>query len=172
MKNKSRITKFFLLSCFLFMVGCGDKSQLQKLHDDIDKIKINATKQVKKTALVELQPPEPASYQVANLRSPFESSMNNKQVGFTHPLQAFSLNVLRFKGTVIQPDHTWAFVLTPDNKLYKVKVGDWIGDHYGKIINIFSDRIEIDEQVLDDKNFPNGAQSTHRIVTLQLKDES
>ncbi len=96
-----------------------------------------------------LQFPPPVSYQPKTTRSPFEESSALQQDLQAHPLQAFPLNALQFKGTVTQNGQSQAYVMAPDNKLYEINVGDVIGDHYGKITHIYPDHIEIEEPALN-----------------------
>ena len=93
--------------------------------------------------------PKPVVFETNSSRSPFEAAedttvrnaANSSQIAM-HPLEGFTLSALKFKGTVTQGTQTLAFILAPDNKLYQVKLGDIIGDHYGKIIHIYADRID------------------------------
>lgn len=113
------------------------------------------------------KPPIPISYQASGLRTPFEltEAMAGDKSSDMHPLQAYSLAMLRFVGTVSEDDTTSAYILTPDNKVYPVKNGDIIGNHHGNIISIHPDHIEVMEKDIDDAKRP-----VQRLVTLQLKD--
>jgi Tfp pilus assembly protein PilP len=114
------------------------------------------------------QPPPPVVFQTNSGRSPFESQGETVKVAnpaslSLHPLQGYALSALKFKGTVTQNNEIFAFILAPDDKLYQIKLGDIIGDHYGKIIHIYPNRLEVLEKVA-----PN--QAATRTVTLQRKD--
>jgi type IV pilus assembly protein PilP len=157
----------------LMLSGCGERKQLRELQKYVAQLKQNNTQQPKKESLLkDLHQPAPVTYTAANMRSPFSASSSTSSSSRAlskHPLQNFQLAQLHFKGTVTEGENTWAFVLAPDNKLYQVKLGDLIGDHYGKIISISETSLVVQEQV--DQLVPIGKPNT-KIVTLQLKGPS
>lgn len=110
--------------------------------------------------------PTPVSYQSARLRSPFETTQAVTKEGRANPLQAYPVTMLRFAGTVSGTNETMAYVLTPDNMVWQVRVGDRIGDHAGKIIAIDQGQITVMEMDQEAGKAPTG-----RKVTLQLRDE-
>jgi type IV pilus assembly protein PilP len=151
----------------LLLVSCGSNRHIRDLQQFVANLNTSAAATVIKA---KFQPPPPVTFEITSGRSPFEPSSEtikatNPGLVSLHPLQGYALTALKFKGTVIQDNITLAFLLAPDDKLYQVKLGDIIGDHYGKIIHIYPDRIEVAEQALD-----NTKQMTTRIVTLQRKD--
>lgn len=153
----------------LFLSGCGDNQYVQDLKSYLEELKKSVAKHKKKTDITKIPAPKPVEYQPKVIRSPFETSIPTSGKGaITNPLQAFPLSTLIFKGTLSQGTIILGYVLAPDNKLYQVKLGDMIGDHYGKIIKIYPDRIEIQEAVEDASGI--AMHTTQRIVTLQLKD--
>jgi type IV pilus assembly protein PilP len=52
-------------------------------------------------------------------------------------------------GTVKMKSDLWGLVRSADKTVYRVKVGNYIGQNYGKIIRISSDKIELMEIVPD-----------------------
>jgi type IV pilus assembly protein PilP len=160
-----------IIAAALTVSGCSERKKLRDLEQYVAQLKQSSQLPQKASLLKDLQPPTPVTYTAANARSPFEvaSASGGGHSNSKHPLQNFPIGQLHFKGTVNQGNSTWAFVLAPDNKLYQVKLGDMIGDHYGKIVSISETRIEIQEQV--DQLIPLGKPNT-RIVTLQLKGPS
>lgn len=81
-----------------------------------------------------------------------------------NPLLRYPIRSLQFVGTIVKNKHISAYIMTPDNKVYSVNLGDVIGDSYGKITKINNDHIEILEQT------NKLGKPTERIVTLLLKD--
>jgi len=68
-------------------------------------------------------------------------------------LEAYSLDSLRMVGTVNAKMGLWALVKASDGTVYRVKVGNYMGKNYGKIIRIVSDKIEVMEMVSDKPGF-------------------
>jgi type IV pilus assembly protein PilP len=172
LSNYRKYLLLVLITSSLLLSGCGERKQLRELQKYVAQLKQNNPQQPKKESLLkDLNQPAPVTYSAANMRSPFSasSSSGSSHVESRHPLQNFQLVQLHFKGTVTEGDNTWAFVLAPDNKLYQVKLGDMIGDHYGKIISISQTSLVVQEQI--DQLIPVGKPNT-KIVTLQLKGPS
>jgi type IV pilus assembly protein PilP len=168
--NKNTLAIILLIGLGL-LNGCSSNRHvrdLQKYVEDLHKSLVSSTENVKPVAL---KFPAPVTFQANSERSPFEQIGESSTVDVAaspdHPLQNYSTSALKFKGTVTQSNSMIAFILAPDSKLYQVKLGDIIGKHYGKIVKIYPDRIEIEEKITD-----NAKLTTTRIVTLQLKDES
>jgi type IV pilus assembly protein PilP len=168
MQNNRHFRLLFILwAATLLLLACDHQKDLQDLRSYLSERTKSVIKNTKKTEIAELKTPTPVTYNANNLRSPFDTSSSNNKNIMAHPLQAFPLSALRFKGTASQNNETDAFILSPDNKIYQVKIGDIIGDHYGKITKIYPDRIEVEEITVGEAGHP-----TPHIVTLQLKDAS
>lgn len=66
------------------------------------------------------------------------------------PLEEFPLDALRLVGSITRPGKPLrALVKDPKDTVYTVKVGDHIGQNYGVVTKITSDRVEIRELVQD-----------------------
>jgi Tfp pilus assembly protein PilP len=164
--NSRKIILSLLLSSAMLLSACDSDRHIHDLKKYVDDTQISAAKSQTISAAAQLHFPTPATYTANGARSPFEESSANLTISQSHPLQSYPLANLKFKGTVTQGKSILAFILAPDNKLYQVTIGDIIGDHYGKITNIYQNHIEIEEQVTD-----NASQTTStRLVTLQLKE--
>ena len=64
------------------------------------------------------------------------------------PLEAFPLDSMTMVGSVQRRGRPFA-LLKVDNLLYQVKLGDYLGQNYGKIIKITEDEISLREIVQD-----------------------
>ncbi len=64
-------------------------------------------------------------------------------------LEAFPLDGLRMVGTIDMKSSLWGLVKASDGTIYRVKVGNYVGKNYGKVIRIVSDKIELMEIVPD-----------------------
>lgn len=63
------------------------------------------------------------------------------------PLEAFPLSALRMRGVVQMQGDRLALVAAPDGVVYKVRVGNFMGTHYGRITAIQEHAIELRETV-------------------------
>jgi type IV pilus assembly protein PilP len=169
MMKKEKYIIVLLLVVSLFLTGCAQRRHMRELEQYVAKLKADAANNSVKP-LTGLETPIPVIYTAKNLRSPFETSMSTKShIAGESPLQTYPMAALDFKGTVTEGDKTWGFIETPDKKLYQVKLGDMIGDHYGKITDISPSSIVIKEKT--DQVLPLG-KINYRIVTLRLKEPS
>lgn len=64
-------------------------------------------------------------------------------------LEQFSLDTLRMVGTLEMKKDLWGLVRTNDGTIHRVRVGNYMGKNFGKIIRITEDRIELMEIVPD-----------------------
>ena len=67
----------------------------------------------------------------------------------TEELERFALDSLRMVGSVEQHSEQWALVRDPDGVIHRVKAGNYVGDNYGKILDVSEHRIQILEKVSD-----------------------
>lgn len=63
------------------------------------------------------------------------------------PLEAFPLDGLKFVGILKEGSQLWALISTPSKKVVPVKVGNYMGLNYGRIISIKSNEIKLEETV-------------------------
>lgn len=63
------------------------------------------------------------------------------------PLEAFPLSALRMKGVVQVQRDRFALVAAPDGVVYKVRVGNYMGTHYGRVMAVHERAIEVKETV-------------------------
>jgi len=60
-------------------------------------------------------------------------------------LEQYELDSLRMVGTLQNKEDLWAIVKDPEGTVHRVRVGNYIGRNFGKIINISEDGIELRE---------------------------
>jgi type IV pilus assembly protein PilP len=60
-------------------------------------------------------------------------------------LEQFGLDQLAMVGSVIDSNVNYALIKVKEGSVYKVKVGDYIGQNYGKITRITERRVDFDE---------------------------
>ena len=66
-------------------------------------------------------------------------------------LEGHPLDSLRMVGTLEQGSDGWGIVLGRDGTVYRVQVGNYMGQNYGKIIAVLEDRIELEERARDNR---------------------
>lgn len=137
-----------ITSLSLLLTGCDDNENLKGLQHQMKQTKetiIATTQSEKKNNLSEIQAPTSVTYRSKSQQADLDFIQEEMTLA-KNPLQATPLNMLKFVGTLMYDNATLAYVMTPDNKVYQVKIGDIIGDHNGRITKIESDRLEIEEQ--------------------------
>lgn len=90
-----------------------------------------------------------------NRRNPFKPVDLKKRVDTNAPdqkrvkesLEAFPLDALKFVGTLKQGSEEWGLVLQPDGKVTRVRVGNYMGLNYGRIISINDEAIKLEETI-------------------------
>ena len=106
-----------------------------------------------------LQPPAPRG-QVAN------ALLATAQAHKAEPLEAYPLDSMTMVGAMIQGGRAHA-LLKVDSLLHDVKVGDWIGQNYGRITKITESEVTLNETVQD-----ASGEWIERTSTLQLQEKA
>jgi len=164
MKIPTSTYGYGLLTCVLAsslcLSGCGSDQDERELRGYINQLKTQSALKEVKTKAVVWQLPKAVTY------GPDPNQAENRIAtkGTSNPLQVYPLASLHFVGTLTENNQVSAYVMTPDNMIYLVRVGDIIGEDYGKIVKIDSDHIEISEKIM------NGNQPAERKVKMELKD--
>ena len=129
-------------------------------------------------ALPDVKPYEPFAYDAYDLVDPFKSRKiepPKKTAGGglepdltrrKEPLEAYPLENLRMVGTLQQNKANYALVKSPDNNLFRVKPGNYIGQNFGLITAISESTIKLKEIVQD-----SGGDWAERESTIMLIDE-
>lgn len=144
----------------LLVAACG--AQQEELQGWMDQQKRDV-----KPNVAPLSPPkrfDPQPYEAAQAVEPFSnqklsvalkqearqpnsllaSEMNRRK----EPLEAYPLDSMSMVGSVSKQGRPYA-LLRVDNLLYQVKVGDYLGQNYGKIIKITETEVGVREVVQD-----------------------
>ena len=109
--------------------------------------------------LPEVKPYEPYAYNAFDLVDPFKPRKIEPPKGGgglapdlnrrREPLEAYPLENLRMVGTLEQKKETFALIRAPDNTLYRVKNGNYVGQNFGRIVGISESAVKIKEIVQD-----------------------
>ena len=151
-----------LLSVTLALSGCGGDAQFDDLRAKMAEIKNRPKGRIE-------PPPEfkvykAFSYSAAGLRSPFEpptdveltplaQKRSNVKPDLNRPkevLEQYGIDSLSMVGTLERPGGVlFALVRDPDSGLHRVKVGNYIGRNFGKIVSVTPSKVDVIEIVSD-----------------------
>ncbi|QPK62530.1 pilus assembly protein PilP [Methylomonas sp. LL1] len=159
------------------MSGCGgdDVSDLTKYIQDVKARPKGAIEPLPENKIVET-----FVFKPEGLRDPFKPTELNADEanpdvsGVTgirpdterrkEELEAFSLDTLRMVGTLKDQQGLWGLVKAKDGTIHSVRVGNHMGQNYGKIIRILEDKIELMEIVPDKPGTWREQQATLALV--------
>lgn len=166
----------FMLVASLGFAGCSgeqhtDLRQFVKDADNLPRGRI--------PPLPEAKPYEPFTYNAFDLVDPFKprkieppkgaAGAGGVQPDFNRrrePLEAYPLENLKMVGTLQNQKDVYALIKTPDNNLFRVRAGNYLGQNFGRIINITESNIKLKEIVQD-----TGGSWEEKDQSLQLQDE-
>lgn len=145
-----------------FLTGCSN-DDFSDLSHYIQEVKARPKSQIE--PLPEIKVVEPFIFNPDGLRDPFKESEQDQQAEAANAtgdnglrpdlsrrkedLEAFPLDGLRMAGTVVIKANLWGLVRASDGTIHRVKVGNYMGKNYGRIVNISKDKIELVEIVPD-----------------------
>ncbi len=129
--------------------------------------------------LPEVKPYEPFTYAATDLPDPFKprkltAPAGSAKGGIQPPrdhvkqiLENYPLEGLKMVGTLQQNKLTFALIKTPDNNLYRVKQGNYMGQNFGIITQVTETDITLAEIVPD-----SGGDWTERSTKLEMSEQS
>jgi type IV pilus assembly protein PilP len=131
--------------------------------------------------LPEVKPYEPFEYAAFDLTDPFvvrtitppKSAKPDPRLPDPNrrkgPLEAFPLENLKMVGSLSQKKEFFALIKTPDNNLYRVKMGDFMGQNFGRVIDISESAVKLKELIQDSGN---DWKEEERLLLLQDEQEA
>lgn len=152
--------------------GCGGES-----HQDLRAWMQEQGKGVKGKLdpLPQVKPYEPFAYNAFDLPDPFRprkiepAKGSNKLAPDTNrrrePLESYPLESLQMVGTMQRGRDTFALVRTNEKDIYQVKVGNYLGQNFGVVIDINDGEIRLKELIQD-----GAGDWAERSSTLQLAE--
>jgi type IV pilus assembly protein PilP len=156
-----RLRALLLAASVLALGGCGGEQHLEDVRQFVkesDKLPRGRI-----PPLPEVKPYEPFIYEAFDLVDPFrprkiEPPKPTKIAGGIQPpdpnrrkepLEAYPLENLKMVGTLQQKTDIYALVKTPDNNLFRVRPGNFMGQNFGRITEISESAIKLKELVQD-----------------------
>jgi type IV pilus assembly protein PilP len=142
--------------------GCGDQVD----ENVVEFVKAAKTQKIGHVeALPVFPPPQIMKYTAANLRDPFEPfvvSMAKEKTSLheeaapdlnrpREALEAYPLDSLKMVGTLEKEGEFFALIKDSNGMLYRVVVGNYLGQNSGKIEKITEKSIEVKEWLSDGK---------------------
>lgn len=163
-----------MLACAVLLGGCGG-DQFSDLKQFVEESGQGLRGRVE--PIPEVKQFEPFAYNAFELPDPFrprELALNRPggSGGGPQPdlnrrreaLESFALESLQMVGTLEQKQVRYALVKTPDNNLYRVKAGNYVGQNFGVITGISETSVTLKEVIQDSSS---GAWN-ERTSSLQL----
>lgn len=151
------LERYVWIVCVLMIMmlsACGQSNE-GELRRYINGIKSRPSKPIE--PIPEFTPPAKFTYPEEDTRrSPFKPLMDEirEEESFApdmtrpkQPLEGFSLDALRFVGTLKEGSTLWGLISQPGGLVTRVRSGDYLGKQYGQILRITEQRIEIEETV-------------------------
>ncbi len=164
-----------VLCALAVVAGCGG-GEFEDLSRFVEESKQGLQGRVE--PLPEIKQFEPFAYNAFDLPDPFRPRQaQSGQTASTGPapdinrrkeaLEAFPLESLKMVGTLEQRRVRHALIKTPDNNLYRVKVGNYMGQNFGIITAISETAVTLREVVQD----PASGGWSERTANLQLQEQ-
>jgi type IV pilus assembly protein PilP len=127
--------------------------------------------------LPEVKPYDPVPYTAFDLVDPFTprkveppkpAGGGGLQPDFNRrkePLEAYPLENLKMVGVLQQHRIAHALIKAPDNNVYRVRAGNYLGQNFGRIVNVTESTVVLKEVVQD-----SGGSWEEKEQTLQLQE--
>jgi len=146
-RGVSILTALMLTAC-----GGGDMADLRAFVEESGK-----DMQGKIPPLPEIKPYEAFAYDAFDMPDPFKPRKLTRRAGGLQPdldrprepLEAYSLETLKMVGVIALGGTMQAIIRNPDNAIYHVHVGNYMGQNFGLITRISEDEMELREIVQD-----------------------
>ncbi len=165
------------LAACVAISGCGS-DEYQDLRQFVAESGNNLRGRV--DPLPEMKPYEPFSYEAYDLQDPFkprkpetgekgdsERPSQASDLRRKEALEAYPLESLKMVGTLQDKNRKmFALVKTPENNLYQIKIGNYLGQNFGIVTAITETSITLKEVFQDTSGI-----WSERTSSLQLLDE-
>lgn len=161
-----------LLTSLLLLTACGSE-EFQDLQDFVKNSGANMRGKVPPPP--EIKPYEPFTYDNSTgLPDPFKPRKDTKKAerpGLNQPdmerrrepLEEFPLESLKMVGFLHQGKASYGIIRSPDNKLHRIKAGNYLGQNFGQVTEISDTEIKIRETIQD-----SAGDWSERMSSLQL----
>lgn len=158
----------------LSLAACTDSA-----HDDLTQFvkESGANLRGKVEPLPEMRPYQPLAYNAFDIPDPFKPRKLKPSAGGggglqpdmtrpKEPLESFALETLKMVGVLKQKNDIYAVVKTPENTIYRIRTGNYLGQNFGKVLSVTDDEVQIKETVQD-----SAGDWAQRNSTLTLQEQ-
>lgn len=159
---KSKLTSNIRLKLVLsFLITFSLAACTGNVGDDLDQYMRDAAKDVKPRVkpLPEVKPYLALQYNADGmLADPFRARKATNKSSVLQPnlnrpkepMEAYPLESLKYVGLLSKSKLTYALLKTPDNAVQQVKLGNYVGQNFGRVIQISDGEVVLKEIVQDD----------------------
>ena len=154
-------TLFFAILLMGLLQGCDRKSGLGDLEAFLAEVDARPKGRIEPLPAVEQY--TLFAYSAASLRSPFEPPVVIKAISrrkgdpkvkpdfnrVKHYLEQFGVGELSMVGTLAQGAVFYALVSDTEGGVHRVRIGDYMGTNFGKVVEVNESEIELLEIVSD-----------------------
>ena len=171
---KSRLFPILAISVFALAACSGEEhSDLRQFVKESDKLPPSRIQPLPK-----VKPYEPFAYNAYDLTDPFKprkieppktTAKGGLQPDLNRPkeaLEVYPLENLSMVGTLQQKGKVFALIKAPDQGLYRVASGSYLGQNFGRIVGISETDIKLKEIVQD-----SGGNWEEKDQALQLQEQ-
>lgn len=163
------------LALALALAACGGE-QHQDLKEELRNLSKDLRGRIEPLPVV--KPYEPVPYAASDMPDPFSAAkieviakggtgggkLKPDENRPKEPLESFPLESLRMVGIIQQQKQNFALIKA-DASLYRVRVGNYMGQNFGVITQITENELKLRELVQD-----AGGDWTERVSSLQLQE--
>lgn len=147
-----RLSRILLISAIAALVAACSSGE-GELNRYINKIKSRPARPIE--PIPEFAPlPKFVYPEDVSRRSPFVPITKKLDLGSApdknrprDPLEAFPLDALKFVGILKEGALVWGLIQQPDDKIVRVRAGQYMGQNYGQVTSINDKRIKLVETV-------------------------
>ena len=162
------------LAVLLSLAACSGSE-----HDDLTQFvkESGANLRGKVEPLPEMKPYQAFAYNDYELSDPFKPRKLKPSAGGggglqpdmnrpKEPLESFALETLKMVGVLKQKNDIYAVVKTPENTIYRVRAGNYLGQNFGKVLSVTDTEVKLKETVQD-----SAGDWAERDSTLTLQEQ-
>ena len=147
----------------VLLAACGGGEHIDDdLNAYVESVKARPAGKIE--PLPNLEAFERFQYAAGNLGDPFKPSITGKGMSASGKkgaggqpdmsrergrLESFPLDSLRLVGSMMGPNGKFALIRTNQNEVFRVGVGEYLGQNYGKVLRIAEKKVELLELIPD-----------------------
>jgi len=157
MSKKANLFSLGLIAC-LMLLGCDRDKKNRELQNFVAETLKTPAQPIEPLPIIKTV--DKFSYPNDAKRNPFAKVVERNYKGLQpdtnrpkEPLEAYTLDSLKMVGVLTEQQKTWGIIVAPDNTVYRVRVGSYLGQNYGKVVAINPNKIKILEIVLQDNDW-------------------